>query len=281
MNQAPLVTMSTYGVELLYRSAPVIEKAAVYDALRARLPSIAPLDEEAKDGVLAFMHRDAIVSYEDGDAPAQLLVQPMNQAPRGPVIESALQQSWNWPEARDVVSTCNASVIVTDVLAAGLPHRQRFHLISNAILAVLDLAPAAAIHWRMSQQIVDPNVLQETAAHGDLHAFAAAGVNVRFFNIADAEGEMLMDTVGLSPFFLPDFQCHFRDIDPDEIGRYLLNLAAYTYENGDVITDGQTVDGLQPGTEWRLQHEDAMVEPEREVIDIDPGDPYAAGERER
>jgi hypothetical protein len=273
--------MSTYGVELLYRSAPVIERASLLDALRARLPSIAPLHEDAKDGVLAFMHRDAIVSYEDADAPAQLLVQPMQQAPSGPGIEAALQQSWNWPEARDVVATCNASVIVTDVLASGLPHRQRFHLITSAILSVLDLAPAIAIHWRMSQQMVDPTVLQETAANGDLYAFAVAGVNVRFFNVADAEGEMLMDTVGLSPFFLPDFQCHFRDIDPDDISRLLLNLAAYTYENGDVITDGQTVDGLQPGTEWQLQHEDAMVEPEREVIDIDPGDPYAAGERER
>src|SRR5687768_8670591 len=127
-----MVSMSTYGVELLYRSAPVIEKASLYDALRVRCPSIAPLHEDAQDGVLAFMHRDAIINYEDADAPAQLLVQPMQQAPRGPVIESALQQSWNWPEAREVVASCNASVIVTDVLAAGLPHHQRFHLITSA-----------------------------------------------------------------------------------------------------------------------------------------------------
>src|SRR5687767_10207895 len=101
--------MAAYGVEVLCRSAPEIEKGALYDALRARLPSIAPLDATAKDGALVFMHQDAIVSYEDADVPAQLLVQPMTQAPRGPVIESALQQSWNWPEARDVVASCNAS----------------------------------------------------------------------------------------------------------------------------------------------------------------------------
>ena len=264
----------------MYRSAPIIEKAALLDALRAHCPSIAALDENSKDG-LVFMHQDAIVSYEDADVPAQLLVQPMKQAPRGPVIESALQQSWHYPEAQDVVSSCNASVIVTDVLAAGLPHRLRFHLISSAILGVLDLAPADAIHWRMSQQIVRPEAFKESFTSSDLHGFAAAGVNVRFFNIADTDGEMLMDTVGLSPFELPDFQCHFRDLDPDEISRYLLNMAVYTYENGDVIEDGQTTDGLQPGSEWRFQHEDALAEPEREVIDIDPGDPYAAGERER
>jgi hypothetical protein len=272
---------STYGVELLYKEAPILRKGELLAALRKRLPEAAPLNEDASDGLLAFIHRNAMVRYEDGEAPAQLLVQVMPQVPRGPEVDAALRQSWNFDDVDEVVASCTASVIVTDVLASRLPHRLRYHLFSNSVLAVLDIAPAAAIHWRPSQQFIDPREFVTAATGGDLYAFAAAGLNVRFFNIADSEGEMLMDTLGLESFGLPDFQCHFRDLDPDAVGRYLHNMGVYTYENGDAIEDGQVVEGLEAGTQWRFQHEDSLADPERGVIDIDPGDPYAAGERSR
>ena len=91
-------------------------------------------------------------------------------------------------------------------MASGLPHRLRFYLVTNAVLAVMDVARPDAIYWRASQQFVDPEVFAEAAGSSDLHAFAAGGLNVRMFNIADSEGETLMDTMGLRPFGLPDFQ---------------------------------------------------------------------------
>jgi hypothetical protein len=46
-----------------------------------------------------------------------------------------------------------------------------------------------------------------------------------------------------------------------------------------VIEDGHTVDGVQPGQKWLCRHELAVVGPEREVVDMNPGPPYAAGAR--
>ena len=142
---------------------------------------------------------------------------------------------------------------------------------------MLDAAPPDAIHWRPAQQIVNPAALIEAST--DAQRFFAGAVNVRFFNIAGTDGEMLMDTLGLAALGIPDFQCHFRDLDPEGVARVLYNLAFYVFENGDVIEDEHTVEGIEPGSKWHCQHEDSMVEPERVVIDLNPGEPYAAGDR--
>ena len=89
-----------------------------------------------------------------------------------------------------------------------------------------------------------------------------------------------MDTLGLHVLGLPDLQCHFTGLDPNGIARILHNTAAYIYEHGDVIDDGHTISGPD-GEAWRCQHEDTLVPPHRLVLDLDPGDPHAAGTRHR
>ena len=49
----------------------------------------------------------------------------------------------------------------------------------------------------------------------------------------------------------------------------------------DVIADGDTISGPEGNEHWRCRHEDALVGPRRRVLDVDPGEPYAAGRRER
>ncbi len=90
-----------------------------------------------------------------------------------------------------------------------------------------------------------------------------------------------MDTRGLSTFGLPDIQIHFRDLAPNALAAHLYNTAYYIYTKGDCIEDGHTIEGLDPEQKWRCRHETALIEPQREVIDMDPGDPYAAGKRRR
>jgi hypothetical protein len=53
------------------------------------------------------------------------------------------------------------------------------------------------------------------------------------------------------------------------------------FERGDVIRDGDTIEGIEPGEKWRCLQEEALIPPDRLVIDLDPGDGYAAGQRFR
>jgi hypothetical protein len=88
-----------------------------------------------------------------------------------------------------------------------------------------------------------------------------------------------MDTMGLAPLGLPDLQCHFSGLETTAVGQMLYNTAYYLFEHGDIIQNGHTVAGVPTERRWVCQHETALVVPERTVLDINPGSPYAAGKR--
>ncbi len=86
---------------------------------------------------------------------------------------------------------------------------------------------------------------------------------------------------GLHVFGLPDLQCHFRDRDPGEIAGLLYATALYVFDAGDVIADGNTISGLDGEGRYVCRRETSLLEPSRLVLDVDLGDPYAAGVRDR
>lgn len=51
------------------------------------------------------------------------------------------------------------------------------------------------------------------------------------------------------------------------------------FEKGAAIESGQTVKGIQPDSKWGCQFEDSLLEPKRELLDINLGKRYAAGNR--
>ena len=63
----------------------------------------------------------------------------------------------------------------------------------------------------------------------------------------------------------------------------LIMLLNYIFEHGNVIGDGETIAGLQNGEmnqdiQWKVQYEDSLIQPVREVLDINMGE-YASGTR--
>ena len=91
----------------------------------------------------------------------------------------------------------------------------------------------------------------------------------------------MLDTLGLHVFGLPDLQCHFRDRSPGEIAGMLYATALYVFDSGDVIGDGNTISGPDGEGRYVCRRETSLLEPTRLVLDVDLGDPYAAGQRDR
>jgi hypothetical protein len=266
----------TYGVELLYREPPALDKSALIEALRRNCGNI---DAPADAPLLLIFHLDHPVQYAEGSVPAQTMILRADVDFDPAEVDTALEQSWDWPAARDVVSHCRARVIVHDFLSSGLDHRERLDLFHAVLKSVLEVERCDAIYWRPSEHLVDPGAyLEEQRSVKPNPVFGA--VNVRLFNISNgAPGEKLMDTLGLAALGLPDLQCHFTGLDPNDVGSLLYNTALYIFNNGDVIADGETL-GLTPEQKWRCQHEDSLLGPERVVLDVDPGPPHAAGGRD-
>ena len=94
---------------------------------------------------------------------------------------------------------------------------------------------------------------------------------------------MLVDTLGMNTLFLPDLQYHFHGMDPNAVVNHAYNVLSYIYDNDNPLKSGDHIDGIENGkmsmdVQWNVQYEDALIQPIRDVLDINMGE-YAAGTR--
>ncbi|HEY7161922.1 MAG TPA: DUF4261 domain-containing protein [Acidobacteriota bacterium] len=184
------------------------------------------------------------------------------------IFSPALIQTWDWPDAEEAVSKTKALIEISDGPADALDRKDRLQNFHNAVQALLRVVQPVAIHWLPSQRIVNPQRYIEDLAEGGL-LFSSA-VNVRMFKI-EQSAERIMDTMGLTALGCWDLQSHFINLDPSQMGLYLYHLAEYVFERGDVIRDGDSVEGLQPTERWKCRKESSYVPPTRRVINVTPG----------
>ena len=232
-------------------------------------------------GTFHFAHKSHPVQYKEGAVPAQLVLYPGEGKSDHTTINEAVQQSWNLPDAENVVASLPHKILVHDMMARGLPHKERLSIFLDALEAIVSTLGCRAIHWRASQQVISSKYFLQERGMKDRHILFSGPLNVRFFNITDGKfaDEALADTMGLAVFGLPDIQCHFHGLDINQVVRLLYNMGVYIFDKGDVIASGETISGIGAGEKWICQHEDSQVRPQRVVLDINPGPKYAAGAR--
>lgn len=75
---------------------------------------------------------------------------------------------------------------------------------------------------------------------------------MRLFNLDD--GWLMMDTVGMQQLDLPDLEACLRrgSVQPNQVANFLRNAALYLLNNGEVIKDGETMDG-PGGCRWQAK----------------------------
>ena len=270
--------MAIQAVELLYTSAPSHD----FQALDRRVQDLrgCEIDThvlESGAGALIF-HKDKIVDYEDGRAPAQTTVFTTELAQDQGDFREDVQQSWACEDAAALTQEVTHACLIAEMMAQALQPAERLDLFHAVLQAAVEITQPRALVFKLSQQVITP--ADYLAALSEPPIQRPGSLNVRFFNIANAPGDMVMDTRGLEEIGLHDLQCHFRDLDPNGVGRILYNLAFYIFENGPVIESGHTVAGIEADSRWHCRFEQSLLAPERQVLDINPGAPHAAGRRD-
>lgn len=250
--------------ELWYEAPPDLSDPAVLAALRAVSPAA-----EAQDGSITVPH-----PLDDPELPPLLsVVVPGSPLGRDGKSLPDVSQTWDWADAEAAVQRCSASVLVTEMLAEGRLPGERVSSLGRVVQALLAVTAPVVIHWARSQRVSDP----ATFGAEDLDGV----INVRMVADARDDEALAMDTLGLHVFDLPDVQCHFRRRPPGAIAELLFATAVYLFEHGDVIEDGNTISGTDGEGRYLCYREASLVDPARLVIDVDLGDPYAAGTRDR
>lgn len=230
--------------------------------------------------LLGFVLHDHPCYYEKEkqSVPSQLVLYGMDFFEAELWDDQIVSQFWDCqPNPPEFAARCRYSLMASNMMAALLPRMEQYQIIADYADLILELFPECiGIYWPHSQRLVPRERFENSGWNSKELHFLDGGVNVRFFNIANTD-EMLFDTMGLTAIGLPDLQCHCKNLEPNDVVMFLQNLAAYMYRQGDIIEDGNTVEGIDGG-KWVCQREDSLVGPSRVVLDICPGK-FAGGDR--
>jgi hypothetical protein len=267
----------TYGVEIFTENEPNIPADELLSKLRSRCGNVELMAD--KDSLILFAFKDHIVQYSDGEALAQIAVMITDKKVDMDKLEMSFHQSWGWKDARATVQKTTYTILVTYMMSSGLDYAIRLELFQKTLYSILEVTPCLAINWHLTQQIVRPEKYLDNVPEDECYDLIFGALNVRLFNIEGEDKETLMDTLGLGALGLPDLQCHFKNLDVNSVANILYTYGDYIFKNGDVINDGETIQGLTVDDKWKCQHEISLLEPKRVVIDINPGQKFSAGNR--
>lgn len=262
--------------ELWYEQLPDLEDPGLAAALRE-----VSAEAQLLDGSYRIPHPDVRMELEDGIAPLLTVVFPGSSLASDDKALPDASQTWDWAGAETALERCTGSVIVSELLANLFTPDQRVSGLMSVLRVLIRHTSPRAVFWPTSHRVTDPAQFDPESLDGVL--------NVRFFTVespgadegSGLQSSMVMDTLGLDLFELPDIQCHYRDFDPKDVATMLYGTAVYVYSEGDVIDDGHTISGPSGDEHYPCRHAPALVPPARTVLDVDLGEPYAAGRRER
>lgn len=194
-------------------------------------------------------------------------------------LNRAVNQAWHWAGAAAAVSRHTAFIRIktsyvlgADVDAPVMPTPyssvDEIEFVTEMGRALLALPAALALFNPSGELLMSADELdirQEYNRENGLPALDA-WTNVRMFNF-NAEW-LIMDTVGNWQIDSPDHEAVFPkgQFDENEVANFLRNSSLYVLRNGEVIKDGDTMDG-PGGVIWQGQRfENGLSDPPREVL---------------
>lgn len=173
---------------------------------------------------------------------------------------------------------------VFGMLSGSMPYKQEAELFLKEIEAALRCFPTAeAIYIPHSGKLTTVDYFREGMEFDLSGRFIRTAVNARFFRIEDSE-DFVVDTLGFFAFGAADVQMHFHGLNPDDVVRYVYNIASYQFDADFPVKSGDTIDGLDENghisqtIQWKTQYENSLIQPVRVVLDINCGE-YASGNR--
>ena len=254
----------------------------IHKALSAKYEKV-DIVANVKDSLSTFAIWKYIVEYKDNQRmPAQVLMSDFENFDGNNIDLMQRSQLWDCPEKDEILANCKYKIMLSDFMASGLPYKERCALLTEWLETTLELFPDCAAVWTPSsgKLLTREQVLNNPWAQPG--RFLHFGMNGRFFNIQKTH-HMLVDTLGRYAIGLTDVQNHFHDLDPNAVVNHAYNVAAYIFDKDASIKDGETIDGISEqgidrNIQWKCQYERSLIQPDREVMDICPGE-YASGER--
>jgi Domain of unknown function (DUF4261) len=253
-------------VKLLFVDKPNLDAVKILEEAKNYFVSI---ENPSNEKALIFSFPELQIELADAKIPVQcLVVIPDEDYPDIEIPDVAFQQNWHWQEANETAKSCKYELIVTDFMTRTLEYKQRVSLFMNFLVAVTKATNPDVIYSVYGQKLIKPADLTNIWDKEEKQLLYCI-CNVRIYNLTDAN-ELLMDTIGLNSIGLPNFQIRFKGYAANEIANLLWNYAYYIYEKGDVIENGNTLEGIISGSKWKCERQVSLLDHERIVVNVQP-----------
>jgi len=254
--------------KLLFSGKPHLNADQILAEIKKHITNI---DHSFSTSSLIFSFPDYPVKLADATLPAQLniLIPDRNETGIG-LPDTAFTQNWHWPEANEIAQNCQYEILITDLMSRSLPYKERVNLFMDFLTAVIRVTQPSAVYTFHGDKILNPVAITHLWDTDKVQALYAL-CNVRLFNVSNdpQNQELLMDTIGLHALGLPEFQIRFTGLNENEMANLLWTYAYHVYEYGDIIEEGETMEGLA-GSKWKCVKQLSLVAPERMVVNIIP-----------
>lgn len=260
------------AVKLFFVEEPIIDDDKIENSLKKRFKNIGfPDVDDSENKSRQYFFKDYEVEFKEGKIPVQgTIFIPDTEGIEIEKLETSFHQSWNWKEAESVVRSCKFEILLTDIMSRSLDYKLRLEFFQKFVASIVEAMNPKAVWISNGEKIMNREEYLDCFDKSDyqnLNVF----MNVRLFNIQESNGEMIMDTLGLNSLGLPDFEIKFREFDPSIIAGLLFNYGSYIYDNGVVIENGNTIQGIEENQKWKCYFRESLIEPKRITIGIENG----------
>ena len=188
-------------------------------------------------------------------------------------LQRARQQLWAWPEGKEISDRHEAFIQVSTsyifggkkdapVLPADYAPLPEIKFVTQIALALLKHPDALAYFNPNGEILADEKLMRKSLAYHEENDIPPFNIwsNIRLLNANN--GWMIMDTVGMEQFDLPDLEACFpsKTYELREVSNFLRNCCLYLLNQGKVIKDKDTMDG--PGKiNWQAHHTSKELSP--------------------
>jgi hypothetical protein len=250
---------------LLFETKPEFNDNLLQQEIGKQFSQFEPAKAD-NENVRQYFFHEYIVKFKEGSLPAQCTIFRPEASDMGKNLEKAYQQLWHWREAKEETANCKYELVLSDLMSRTLKYKQRNEMFQKFVIAAVKAMKPKAIYFPASEKIVEPEEYISIMKSKGIECLYGL-LNIRLYNLPDKS--MLMDSVGLHAFGLPDFQFKFKDHDPGIIAGLLNSYGHYIFEYGSVILNGNTVEGVAKESMWKCFYDIAMLPPKRNVLNIE------------
>lgn len=260
--------VESYTAEILYTETPLLTQDELLQALQERVGTV-EAEEGGRPGAFLFKFPDLADPSREGGQPVGITIERGDGPLPDAEITRAVAQTRDWKDAGNSAHAHEARLVVSDRRASGLSYKNRLRIFQDVVAAVCACATPCAIFWRASGKLVNPLVMTRSARPGEKRDPLVGAINIRLLPPSAGGARMSMDTLGLSALGLPDLEVLIRLEEPAKVEPFLMSIARYVFDLGDVMPDGRVVKG-PAGDRWILKRTRASAVPSREVLALRP-----------